>query len=191
MVELAEMEQLERLCDAQCATDYAAGVSLGEFARSALTGDVNVSGSSDLSSSGSTRISMTLSEAQEMIAAGVLSELERLRGTHRSTDSAALVSPPTVPSPAPASLKIHRCSRPPHHQNCTVPRQMGARVCCLLKLLDLLDHCCQSLAEQVLERAVWLLLFPGLSHFAGSRGLAAGALVGGLSRSATVGTYFH
>ena len=47
---------------------------------------------------------MTLSEAQELIAAGVLAELELLRGAQRATDSAALVSPPTVPSVVPPSM---------------------------------------------------------------------------------------
>ena len=47
---------------------------------------------------------MTLSEAQEMIAAGVLSELERLRDAQRATDSAVLVSPSTVPSVVPPSM---------------------------------------------------------------------------------------
>ena len=51
-----------------------------------------------------TRVSVTLSEAQELIAAGVLAELELLRGAQRATDSAALVSPPTVPSVVPPSM---------------------------------------------------------------------------------------
>ena len=49
-----------------------------------------------------TRVSVPLSEAQELIAAGVLVEL--LRGAQRATDSAALLSPPTVPSVVPPSM---------------------------------------------------------------------------------------
>ncbi len=51
-----------------------------------------------------TRVSVPLSEAQELIAAGVLAELELLRGAQRATDSAALLSPPTVPSVVPPSM---------------------------------------------------------------------------------------
>ena len=51
-----------------------------------------------------TRVSVALSEAQELIAAGVLAELELLRGAQRATDSAALLSPPTVPSVVPPSM---------------------------------------------------------------------------------------
>ena len=47
---------------------------------------------------------VTLSEAQELIAAGVLAELELLGGAQRATDSAALVSPPIVPSVEPPSI---------------------------------------------------------------------------------------
>ena len=51
-----------------------------------------------------TRVSVALSEAQELIAAGVLAEQELLRGAQRATDSAALVSPSTVPSVVPPSM---------------------------------------------------------------------------------------